>query len=282
MSQTASNIPELNNPPRPLSFTEFRKLGRESRFHFNNPFIRWFISLFGPLGVNSRIRNGHMLRIIRQLDLSGERRILDAGCGIGYSSFWLAQHNPAFIIKAIDLDEQALSSDKLTAQKLGIKNLSFHQQDLTTLSEVDCFDLIFSMDVLEHIPDDMAALKALRKAIKQNGYLVLHLPKRYEESNRILPGFKVDHPADHVRPEYTFPEINEKLNLAGFTPFYQRYGYGWKGELAYELNYLFWQVPHLRKVFAFVTHPLSSWLGYQEVQGDYTDGNSLIIIAKPT
>jgi len=168
----------FKQPAKALTFAEFRKLGRESRFHFSNPLIRLFITFFGPLGVNSRIRNGHILRLISLLELAGERRILDAGCGIAYTSFWLAERQPAYQIKAIDLDEQALANDQMVLKRLGLTNLSFHKEDLTGLSEEGQFDLAFSMDVLEHIPDDLAALRALRKALKQDGFLVLHLPRR--------------------------------------------------------------------------------------------------------
>ena len=221
----------------PLRFSEFRKIGQESFRRYKNPFIRQFISFFGPLGVNSKIRNGHIINLIKKLELKGERlAVLDAGCGLGYSCFWLAQQNPNYEITALDIDQKAIQEGRLVSKQMGISNIHFENLDLSQLCEEQKYDLIYSMDVLEHIPDDMAAINALRRSIKPKGWLVLHLPRRYGELRRYLPGFKSFHSADHVREEYTMEEICVKLEKSKFQLVYQKYGYSWRGEIAFEFE----------------------------------------------
>jgi SAM-dependent methyltransferase len=284
---TENTLSQDSNPPSffqkelSLNFSDFRKIGRESYLRFKNPIIRSFISLFGPLGVNSRIRNGHVLNLIQKLNLTGALTILDAGCGLGYSSFWLAQNNSNYQIRAIDTDHKAIVEGGVIARQMGLTNISFEALDLTQLREEQKYDLIYSMDVLEHIPDDLAALNVLRRSIKPTGWLILHLPKKYSECKRYLPGFESFETKDHVREEYTCEEIRSKLEKAHFQPVYLKYGYNWRGEIAFELNYLFWQVPILRLLFAFLTHFVTTWLAYLEVSQEYETGNSFIILAKP-
>ena len=43
-------------------------------------------------------------------------------------------------------------------------------------AEDDCFDVIFFNHVLEHIPDDVAALREVRRILKPGGLLVLGVP----------------------------------------------------------------------------------------------------------
>lgn len=280
MSRASNNL-DLAQKESLLDFSTFRKIGQESHLRFTNPIIREFITLFGPLGVNSRIRNGHVLNLIRKLNLKGDLTILDAGCGLGYSSFWLAQKNSNYNIKAVDIDRKAIIEGNLIAKQLRLANIHFENLDLTQLQEELNYDLIYSMDVLEHIPDDLAALNALRHSIKPTGCLILHLPRRYSEAKRYLPGFKSFHTQDHVREEYTLDEIRLKLEEAHFQPVYLKYGYSWRGEIAFEINYLFWQFPILRLLIALITHSVTTWLAYLEVRQEYETGNSLIILAKP-
>jgi hypothetical protein len=84
-----------------------------------------------------------------------------------------------------------------------------------------------------------------------------------------------------VRDEYTAAEIHEKLDQAGFQVEYLRYGFSPWGELAFELNNLFWQHMALRLAIALIFHPLCVWLGYMDTRQEYDSGNSLLILARP-
>jgi SAM-dependent methyltransferase len=136
------------------------------------------------------------------------------------------------------------------------------------------------MDVLEHIENDILVLEKFYDALKENGLLILHLPLNYELCERILPGYKNFDTHDHVRPEYTAEEITEKLIRVGFKIKELDYTYAKYGEIAFELNYLLWQVPSIRLFFAFITHPIVMRFAYKEIQYVSKKGNAMVILAQ--
>jgi hypothetical protein len=71
------------------------------------------------------------------------------------------------------------------------------------------------------------------------------------------------------------------LKSAGFRIHDVCYGFGWRGELAFELNTLFWNVPPLRKFLAWISSPLAWYLAYQDVNMNSEKGNSIIALAVP-
>lgn len=265
-----------------IPFLDFLWLGREQWVGHSHPLARFFIRCMGPIGIHARIRNAHILRIIQGIHLLPGSRVLDAGCGHAYASFWLARHHPDWEIWGIDTDIEIIEKNQQAARVLGLKNLHFMVGDVASLETATPFDLIFSIDVLEHLEDDIGALLNWRKAISKNGWLLLHLPLRHQLQKRIFPFFKQHIIVDHVRDEYDVEEIRAKLNHAGFTVDSITYGFGFLGELAFELNNLFWWRSRLRMLLAFLTFPLAILMGYMDLCSSLDRGNSLIIRARPS
>jgi SAM-dependent methyltransferase len=266
-----------------LSYRQFLQVGREQWIVHHNPLIQFYIRLWGPLGIHTRIRNTRVINAISRLELPNKARILDAGCGHGYTTFWLARHHPQYHIWAVDADPRFISEGEKIALRLGLSNVKFILADICKLKleEIAIFDLIFSIDLLEHIEDDIGLLCAFRRALRSQGYLVLHLPRRHQEHRRFFPVFKHHTTPDHVRDEYTADEICERLTQAKFWVESLYYGFSGWGELAFELNNLFWKYKWLRILTALLTHPLCIWLGYMDTRHEYKDGNSLLVIARP-
>jgi len=268
---------------KPLNYWQFLQVGREQWIVHRNPLARIYIRLCGPLGVHARIRNTRVINAIRRLSLPAEARVLDAGCGHGYASFWLARHYPKYRIWAIDADPNLISAGEKIACWLGLCNIEFVLADIQSLrlEKIAIFDLIFSIDLLEHIEDDISLLYAWHRALNPQGYLVLHLPRRHQEHWRFFPAFKSHTTPDHVRDEYTADEICERLSQAKFRVDRLCYGFSGWGELAFELNNLFWRHKWLRIFTALLTHPLCIWLAYLDTRRDYADGNSILVVARP-
>jgi len=97
----------------------------------------------------------------------------------------------------------------------------------------------------------------------------------------VFPVFRHHTIPDHVRDEYTQDEIQAKLAQTGFRIQSLGYGFGLPGELAFELNNLFWQQPPLRTLIALATFPAAILLGYVDCRLPPTQGNSLVILAQP-
>lgn len=267
---------------KPFTFWDFLWLGREQWLAYSHPLARLFVRWLGPLGIHTRIRNAHILRIIETLSLPPGARVLDAGCGHAYASFWLARRHTDWEIWGMDIDSDVIACNRKAASFLKLTNLHFREGDVTKLDFPAPFDLIFSVDVLEHLANDIEALSNWRQAISQMGWLVLHLPLRHQMQKRIFPAFRKHVICDHLRDEYTEEEIKSKLTLAGFTPYLVAYGFGLWGEMAFEINYLFWQRPWMRTSLALLTFPLAICLGYMDSQSLILQGNSLILLARPS
>ena len=96
-------------------------------------------------------------------------------------SLLLAKHttNPVF---ATDLDDPALYARwEPTAKSVGLTNYRAEFQDARSLKYLDAsFDLVYSISVIEHIPDDgdAAALREIARVLKPGGIAVIEVPYR--------------------------------------------------------------------------------------------------------
>lgn len=108
---------------------------------------------------------------------SGSRRILDIGCGIGWSSHELALVPSVEFVHAIDLSSALINQ----AQRLfPSRKIVYETIDVLALSGASfgTFDAITMLDVYEHIPCGArpAFHEALRQVLSPNGFLLLTCP----------------------------------------------------------------------------------------------------------
>lgn len=102
--------------------------------------------------------------------------ILDAACGSGYGSFYLAQN--ALRVIGIDRD---ISAIKFAKKRYSKSNLKFLPMDSTALSFADSvFDAIISQDTIEHIREDNKFLSEIKRVLKPNGIFFIFTPNSAE------------------------------------------------------------------------------------------------------
>ena len=99
-------------------------------------------------------------------------RILDAGCGTGVGTEYLAHLNPTAELIGIDLSAGALAVAKERCQKSGATSASFQHLSLFDAEQLPGeFDLINCVGVLHHTPDPIRGIQALAKKLAPGGLL---------------------------------------------------------------------------------------------------------------
>jgi len=135
--------------------------------------------------LNNLLKNTHdqALRrrarlIIENLDLKGNERVLDAGCGDGYYLKLLHTLYPNLELYGIDIDTKALAVANINLEKeLKDKKIIIYKRSINeTEFKANFFDAVFSTEVLEHVPDDLGAVKEVKRVLKENGKYIFTVP----------------------------------------------------------------------------------------------------------
>jgi SAM-dependent methyltransferase len=150
---------------------------------------------------------------VRSLERFADGRsldVLDAGCGEGLLAEAIARRHPGWRIVAGDLDVTRI---ELGRQRIGdLANLQFAEVDLTGDLGEAAYDAVLAIECLVEIPDDIAALAAMARALRPGGLLVAHVPKR--DWQPLLRGSEATW-RHEVRHGYSAEELRAKLNSAG-------------------------------------------------------------------
>jgi SAM-dependent methyltransferase len=125
--------------------------------------------------------------------------LLDAGCGTGRN---LVEFGPG---RGVDPAPESVAACRE-------RGLDVVQASLDALPFGDAsFDLLLATDVLEHVDDDVAALRELRRVAAPGAVLLVTVPAH--------PGLWSAHDvALHHRRRYRRAEVLERLRAAGWEP----------------------------------------------------------------
>ena len=152
--------------PRKRSFLDYRRF---IQGHYDG--------LPGALTSVTGLLTGHEAlagRLIRPgaFDVTGCKRILDAGCGNGrYSKYLLRHADPDATLTAFDLSPNMLARSR---KRLASDRVAYLAADLTRLPFADAtFDACVCGWVLEHLPDPRPGLRELARVLTPGGKLLL-------------------------------------------------------------------------------------------------------------
>lgn len=103
----------------------------------------------------------------QNLPRESDHEILDAGCGGGATLEALSSYGHP---RGMELSEEAVAYN--LEKSRDVVRGSIEQMPFADAS----FDLALALDVIEHVPDDLAALAELNRVLKLGGYLLVTVP----------------------------------------------------------------------------------------------------------
>lgn len=119
----------------------------------------------------SLIEAEHYARYCFGADSAPGRRVLDAGCGVGWGSRILHMSGAASVI-GVDVDAGALADARRR-----VPGVEFVLGDLAKLPFQDArFDLVTCFEAIEHVADPRAVLDELRRVLAPGGVVFVSSP----------------------------------------------------------------------------------------------------------
>lgn len=159
LTDTAEKIPgeqELTNKTFSFKWGEACTKYNDESFKVSMKFV---LKRLKPLGIHSEEDFKKFL--------SGRKRILEVGSGMGWMSLFMAQNTDGIVVSD-EIGEGVFSGHKLCRK---MKNCHMVKADLMDLPFADhSFDYIHADGVLHHTPDCKAAVKALYDKLNRGGY----------------------------------------------------------------------------------------------------------------
>ena len=249
------------------------------------PFLR---KLFYRLLDLLLLRTWHIKKEINQWSRGkgNEVSILDAGSGFGQYVYFLSRKNKNWKILGVDVKDEQVEDCNQFFQQIKKEQVNFQVADLTQFKKPESFDMVLSVDVMEHILEDVEVFKNIHTSLKPGGMLLISTPSDQGGSD------VHDHDHDsfideHVRDGYNIDGIQDKLKFAGYSKTEARYNYGTPGKISWKLSMKYpILMLNASKVFYLIlpfyyllTFPFALLLNYFDLSGHHKTGTGLVVKA---
>lgn len=129
-----------------------------------------------------------------------ELKILDVGCGTGANLELLSEFGVA---QGVDVSPDALAF----CRHRGLEQVQLGAAEKLPYED-ESFDLVTGLDVVEHLDDDVAGLKEMKRVLKPGGSALIFVP-----AFMFLWGVQDD--VSHHRRRYTASQIKQAVRAAG-------------------------------------------------------------------
>lgn len=104
---------------------------------------------------------------------AGGARVLDIGCGAGWSSVCIAQAYPGVTVDGVDLDQASIDAARQVAVAEGVTDrVTFEVRDAATLSDAG-YDVATMFEMLHDLARPVEALRIAREALGPGGVVLV-------------------------------------------------------------------------------------------------------------
>lgn len=226
------------------------------------------------------LRQRYVKRMIaKYMKFSDRLNMHDAGAGFCQYSYHILSKYPDSSVLASDLKSDYLEGFQVFADYTFPGRFTHQTADLQSYLPQGDFNLVTAIDILEHIPDDLAVLQNFHSSMKGDGILIISTP-----SDTDAAAFT----EEHVRPGYNKADLEHKLGKAGFKIRESIYSYGPLGSLAWKLiirNPLrliskFSPAIILLPLYYLIVMPLAEILMHLDISLPNRQGTGIIIVAQ--
>jgi SAM-dependent methyltransferase len=163
---------------------------------------------------------------------AGSARVLDLGCGQGWSSIALAQAFPGVRVDGFDLDAASIEQARRTAQAQRVADrVTFSRADATAAAG-DTYDLVCVFEAMHDMADPVRVLAAVRPLLAPGGAVLVADEKvadaftgRGDELERLNYAFSVLHCLPATRAEGAVEEAGTVLREATMRGYAERAGF---------------------------------------------------------
>jgi glycosyltransferase involved in cell wall biosynthesis len=202
-------------------------------------------------------------------------RVLEIGAGIGNLTSNLV---PRTVYWASDINPQYLDRLQKMRQTRPYLQVKYTDANAVETFPEEHFDTVICLNVMEHLQDDVQALRNIRNSLQKNGRAIVLVPNGpglYGSLDRVLGHFR----------RYTREQLVDTSKQAGFQVEkllkFNRLGapgWWWNGRLLKRKTFGYWQIkllntllPVARPLDRFLPFPHLSWIiilrADQQVQG---------------
>jgi SAM-dependent methyltransferase len=196
--------------------------------------------VFGYTNVGNYARSLAFQRALQALPLAELRQVLDLGCGFGEYAVMMARTLPQAQITGLELHQRKTDLLRQITAAEGLTNLQPHLGKMETLPPSVQFDLIYSVDVFEHILEPEMPFAQAHTHLAPGGYLLVKMPSR--EQHLVAPAswfgaHQVWLDEEHIGQVYELADLEARFEREGFEVVYAAYADGWLARLGWELSY---------------------------------------------
>lgn len=171
---------------------------------------------------NGRYYSKEWLRtILKQIELSKARSILDIGCGTGILYEVLQEEGYTGSYVGTDLSPEMLEVGRKSHNGIELRVMDCERLDFDDKS----FEIVFMRSVLHHTPDPVEAIKEMKRVAKKTILIAEPLRNIFTELPRYLSKKLTDH-FDEDHTHYSITQLQKLLKDGGIEKcHFKNFGY---------------------------------------------------------